>query len=419
MASRRFNFHMVGGSAVLVAALIVPALAAPGLQVTKPPVTPFDLPTGPGMDPCSASGQWFQDLEGNEQFRSHEFYDNVYNPDNPTGAGGGWASTRAIRGHVVDVTFDTTGTYIERFKIKALITNDMPAIGETFLWSGDNRHNEALSIRQQFDGTMYKTKMAIEFAIADRSNLPAGFVGPYVEGPRPFVIAENEDQLGWYCFNPESEQGAKLPGAYWVPVWDFGPIEPGAEVSRILEFSVEPPGLDASDMRFGTILNSLQQGDESDLLANRTPSLKISTWIENMGWDDGAEIPEMLARGSNASVFFNIAGTYFTLDVNVINPQYGQVEIMPPWAAYPPGWVVQLTALPEPNRGFSEWTLYDPNYGSDPNYATTDTANPIWITMMDDRQVDATFTCGTSAAPMLPMMMVGMAGWVWFARRRR
>ncbi len=417
MASNHFWLRLWAGCMVLSAVLIAPTLAAPGLQVTKPPVTPMDLPTGPGMDPCSASGQWFLDLEGNEQFRSHEFFDNVYNPDVPSGPGGGWASTRAIRGHVVDVTFDTSGTYIERFKVKAIITNDMPAIGEDLLWSGDNRHNEALTSRQQVDGTMYKTKMAVEFAIADLGLLPAAFVGPYLEGPRPFVIAENEDQFGWYCFNPDSEPGAKLPGDYWVPVWDFGKIDPGDEASRELEFSVEPPGLDASDMRFGTILNSWQQGDESDLLANRTPSLKISTWIENMGWDDGSAYPEMLARGSNVSVFFNVAPRYFRLELNIINPSWGSVDVMPPWVAYPPGYTVQLTAVPEPNRGFNQWTLYDPNYPSDANYATYDATNPIWITMMSDRQVDAAFKCGTSVGPMLPMML-GMVGLLWLSRRR-
>ncbi len=401
------------------------AVAAPSLPITKPPVEPTAAPTGPTVDPTSASGQWFRVNDGLEVFRSHEFYDNVWTDGNPDQqAGGGVSSFLAIDGRVVDIQFDASSGNIIAFKVRATIRNDVPAITPPMWLSGTNRHNESLTWRQQYVGTLFDTLLSTEFAVADLDTLPNNFVDPYLDST-PKIIAENEDMLAWYCYSQEGPQG-EPQGDYYIPTWKFGDIEydpddPNVvEVSRVLEFSVESPGLDAADPRFDAIMKSQEYG--WDLFQNRTTSTKCSDWIEpllpDFGIPYGGNQEEPPFRSSDVSVFHNIAPRYYVLDVWVNDETRGHVDVVPDWIAYPPGTTVELTAVPEPNHGFNKWVLFDPNYPGDANYATTDTANPIWITMNADREVEAKFSCGGSST-MMPMVLGLLALSVGVALRRR
>ena len=89
----------------------------------------------------------------------------------------------------------------------------------------------------------------------------------------------------------------------------------------------------------------------------------------------------------------------------------------PDWVAYPPGTLVALEAFPNPDKSFNKWKLFDPNFPGDANYATNDTTNPITITMMADREVEGAFKCGSSAAPLLPIVLV-LLGLLAIVRRK-
>jgi hypothetical protein len=270
--------------------------AAPSLPVTKGPVTPLNL-TGPNADPPSTNGQWFLDLGGTEEYRTHEFHDNM------PGHGGGANQWLAINGTVVLLTTNAAG-HILGFYVDAWIQNDTDS-GDTGQESAaDNSHGESRAAwAERYVGTLVDTKLTAEFAIIDQSTLPTAFTGPYRQPPYPsWIIAENEDQQGWYCWN-QGDPPDIPQGGYYVPTWDFGDIPTNQAVNRTLQFSVSPP-MDASDPRYAVLFGSYNQGD--DILANRTTSLKISTWIDDVGVDAFQNYPDEMLRSSDVSVFHNI-----------------------------------------------------------------------------------------------------------------
>ena len=281
-----------------------PVLASPALPITKPPVSPTQW-TGPPVDSHAAQGQWFKDRQtGLEEPRPYEYYDNV------PSVGGGFMGPNAIYGRIMNLQLQAG--VIVGFDVLATITNDMPGFGP---WrDGSDSHTEFLSTAAQYEGTMYDTKLSVEFAV-DPTVLTAwqtaggSFTDPYRQGAAPFIEAENHDQLAWYCWNPGNDENLTPAGAYLVPTWDFGDILPGKTATRTLSFAayVDP---NAGDPRYDFLMNladTLQ-----DIFLNRTMSLKISTWIDELAIDPGAPYPLDLPdfdyplRNSNASVFLNV-----------------------------------------------------------------------------------------------------------------
>ncbi|MGD9613313.1 MAG: GEVED domain-containing protein, partial [Kiritimatiellia bacterium] len=273
---------------------------APSLSVTKPPVQLPTLMTGPPVDPTAAQGQWFIDGGGSETVRSNEFYDEV----------SGGLGANAITGYVDNVVYmGGPGTPIQGFSIQATIHNDTTI--EAGWTAGSNSHGESrprdLS-EMPYVGPLIDVKLAVEFAIGDTNKLPLAFnypAGPYREGEAPFIEAINEDQWGWYCWNPEDPDPSHQPsGGYFVPTWDFGTIPHGQSATRQLSFVVVPPGLQPTDPRYLVIVASYT--GTNDVLLNRSQSLKISTWIDDLALDlgSGMEEPPPL-RLSDVSVFHN------------------------------------------------------------------------------------------------------------------
>ena len=273
---------------------------APSLSVTKPPVQLPTLMTGPPIDPTAAQGQWFVDTNGVETVRTNEFHDET--------AGG--LGANAITGYVDNVVYQLgPGTPIQGFSIQATIHNDTTV---TAGWAaGANSHGESRPrdlAEMPYVGPLVDVKLAAEFAIGDTNKLPLAFnypVGPYREGGTPSIEAINEDQWGWYCWNPEDPDPEHRPsGGYFVPTWDFGTIPLGQSATRQLVFVVVPPGLQPADPRYLAIVASYV--GTNDVLMNRSPSLKISTWIDDIALDLGAqqEEPPPL-RLSDVSVFHN------------------------------------------------------------------------------------------------------------------
>lgn len=287
---KAFTFRVV----LLIAAIFIAATtlqAAPSLSITEPPVSSL-WPDGPTIDPGSTNGQWFVDLDNIEEFRTHEFHDNTQN-------GAGNAGSRAIMGFVVpgSIVYDVSGTNIIGFKIKATISNDTDSAQGVALAS-TNSHGETRPETNEFyRGTLVDTKLTAEFAVADPTHLPTLFTGPY-RRTAPLIIADDEDQKAWYCWNPVDPPPDSEAGNYYVPTWDFGDIPVGQSATRTLSFSVKP-AMTSLDPRYSVIQSSAGQG--LDVFANRTSSLKISTWIDDLGID--YPDPENMLRDSDVSVF--------------------------------------------------------------------------------------------------------------------
>ena len=87
------------------------------------------------------------------------------------------------------------------------------------------------------------------------------------------------------------------------------------------------------------------------------------------------------------------------------------------------GTEVTLTAQPGEDRAFSQWAILDPCHPGDLNYATTDSNNPLMLTMDENWEVQAVFKCGSQAAMGMPAMVLvlavfGFASRRWRSRRR-
>ena len=274
--------------------------AGPSLPVTKPPVLSAALLTGPGVDPAATNGQWFMNAGGIETVRTNEFYDEV----------SGGLGANAITGYVDNIVYQGgPGTPILGFSIQATIHNDTTL--EAGWVAGTNSHGESrprdLS-ENSYVGPLVDVKLAAEFAIGDTNKLPLAFnypAGPYREGGTPFIEAVDEDQWAWYCWYPGDLNPEHKPsGGYFVPTWDFGTIAHGQSATRHLTFVVVPPGLQPSDPRWLAIVASY--AGTNDVLMNRSQSLKISTWIDDIALDLGSQMEEPPPlRLSDVSVFHN------------------------------------------------------------------------------------------------------------------
>jgi hypothetical protein len=120
---------------------------------------------------------------------------------------------------------------------------------------------------------------------------------------------------------------------------------------------------------------------------------------------------------------YTVALTYYTLNLTVNDETRGTVSVEPNEAGGPPyvyieGTHVTLTAVPEPNRSFKWWRIYDPNYPGDANHAVTDANNPLALTMDSDQEIEAIFNCGSGVGSVLPMMLTVLGLFV-VARHRR
>lgn len=321
------------GITVLFVLWAATAMAAPSHLVTKPPVgpPPTDAPTGPTQDPWAEQGQWCQD-----GVRSHEFYDNKYLDGGSPEAGGVPGSTKVIYGKVTDVTWNAGK--ITAFTIAATINNpDADPSGE---WrnGGNDHYPEYLPYDgNYYRGTLYDTVLTAGFAVRLDPNtslpmVPSSWTSPYTNVLTK-IYAISEDMGAWYCWNPEAGEPYVPAGDYFVPAWDFGDIEPGQSVTKDLDFGVRSTGLSESDPRYDAIMHSYQsQEGEGDIFLNRTTSLKISDWIEDLCVDEGTAYPTDTwapitdpngyvlydpGRNSDVSVFHNVPepGTLLLLAV--------------------------------------------------------------------------------------------------------
>jgi hypothetical protein len=280
------------------------ALAAPELDITKPPVVSGTNPdTGPAVDPTAQQGQWFSNLTGGSQFsRPTQFY------DDPTGNGGGSQGTQAITGVVSSYTL--AGANIASFVIQATIKYDMPAL--TTWPSGSNSHGETLTSTAQ-EYLEPPPILTANFAISSLTNLPAVFSGPYVQQSPP-IIAANETLLGWYCWSPGLGPEGQSDGGYYVPAWNNFTSTEGITWVDTLNFTVPGAGLPANDPRFSVIENSYVDG--LDIFTSQSSALKISNWESSLNLDPG--VLYSTQDLSDVSVFVPEPGTIGLLTLGIL-----------------------------------------------------------------------------------------------------
>ncbi len=178
------------------------------------------------------------------------------------------------------------------------------------------------------------------------------------------------------------------------------------------------------------------------------------TWIDNLhlaepnGWTNpnAAELYDLMggriAIASYGDVYWHSNGypsdvsfdnievrtgefsqTSMSLDLEVVNAQYGTITIDPLLAdpndpntpeqrllRYTEGTEILLTAEPDETRSWKQWTIFDPNYPGDANHATIDTNAVLMLTMDQDWQIEAAFKCGSSVSPfvMLTALAIGL-----------
>ena len=274
------------GAILAVVMLSSYVLGAPGFWISKPPVIPAAGPgsdTGPPQDINASQGQWFRIVTtGAEEVRETEFY------DNEDGAGGGFAGTFAIYGNVTAIVYGGPGGTISQFQLTVTITNDMrggpglPRPGAIGNSHGETHPNPGDRIEKE--DTLFRVLLTTEFADDPATVLPGG--APF--GPEPIIDAVAFDAWAWYCYNSGN-------GGYWVPAYDFGDIWPGGFATRTLTFNVPggaPPWLQ--------IILEDSHLFQMDITVNRTNSLKISEYGENLFND----VPWTPVDFSDVSVFY-------------------------------------------------------------------------------------------------------------------
>jgi len=114
-----------------------------------------------------------------------------------------------------------------------------------------------------------------------------------------------------------------------------------------------------------------------------------------------------------------------TLKVDIVQPNYGEVEMVPAPShpdyapQYLPGTEVELTPVPLGAWSFQRWELFDPNHPDDANYIVVDTSNPLTIMMDTDRRVRAVFGCGPGVEQALPLLAAAALVCGFISRRMR
>jgi len=124
-----------------------------------------------------------------------------------------------------------------------------------------------------------------------------------------------------------------------------------------------------------------------------------------------------VAGGSEHSL--GLRGVSRTLALTVVNSAYGTVGVIPKLPKYPQGSTAILTARPIEGKAFRDWSIWnDPNRYPDSNYVVVDSNTVLRLTMDHDYAVEAVFKCGSGAGSLLPLIAIGLLGFVLIRRRR-
>ncbi|MCL5104711.1 MAG: hypothetical protein M1133_11450 [Armatimonadetes bacterium] len=322
------------GGFLAIATAVTAVVLLPTYALAAPYSDGFDSITN-GSNP-SPIPQWFQSTLKTSSTSYRELFDNLQSGGFPAMSWpwGGAASTDAIKGVIKNVAL--SGGMVVGFTVEASVTNDsyyQP--GSLVGTSGGNSHGQSAgNISGQYILNLREVRLAAAFA--DDSipgNWPAT-VAPF-SAEEPNAYAVNSDHLAWYCYGmgyPPTPNGAS---GYWVPAWDMtggsvtcngvpstpDVIMPGETHTRLIDFGLHTPVSPFST--FGIFLINAQSGNW-DIFVNRTTSLKIGDYADELAQDTGIAFPTSPNRGSNVAVFFE--PEYWmgsvALDYNVLIPNH-------------------------------------------------------------------------------------------------
>ncbi|MBN1346874.1 MAG: hypothetical protein JXQ73_29550 [Phycisphaerae bacterium] len=178
------------------------------------------------------------------------------------------------------------------------------------------------------------------------------------------------------------------------------------------------------------------------------PIYDMPYYLHQDGWDsvaafsggESAQDPNVTGYVVDTSYDdFESRWGYFTnesysLSLSVINPQYGSVVISPdvlddpneavlwdpndpneppPQAwnllrRYTDGTPIVMVAEAIAGKSFSRWVIFDPNHPGDANFGTADSNTVLYLTMDEDKSIEAAFKCGSGLPPFVGMMLLGL-----------
>ncbi len=172
--------------------------------------------------------------------------------------------------------------------------------------------------------------------------------------------------------------------------------------------SADPPPRGDGTYAAGTVVTLTADPAEGSL---------FSSWS---GHASGSTNPVAVTMDGHKNVTASFAEGQ-TLTLTVVNDTWGTVTVEPNLPLYLPGTEVTLAADPIEEKAFGSWTIYDPNYPGDANYATVDANLTTRVVMDAHMQVEAKFKCGSGMSEAMPLLAVGLAvvGLVSRGARRR
>ncbi|MBN1342244.1 MAG: hypothetical protein JXQ73_06170 [Phycisphaerae bacterium] len=122
---------------------------------------------------------------------------------------------------------------------------------------------------------------------------------------------------------------------------------------------------------------------------------------------------------ARTGVFTNVGRA---LSLSIVNSNYGSVSVDPDLLddpnhdandiselrRYTDGTGIILVAEPIEGKSFNRWTIFDPNYPGDANFATFDSNTVLYVTMDDDKAIEAAFKCGSGMPPFVAMSLLAL-----------
>ncbi|MBN1346653.1 MAG: hypothetical protein JXQ73_28440 [Phycisphaerae bacterium] len=135
---------------------------------------------------------------------------------------------------------------------------------------------------------------------------------------------------------------------------------------------------------------------------NETPAGEVQATVDWQFWVSG----DFAILGT---VHLEGACKLYDLSLSLVNPQYGSVAVEPNLPGHPAGSVVVLTAEPIEGKSFNRWVIFDPNYPGDANFGTIDSNLVLYLTMDEDKSVEAAFKCGSGMPPFVAMSLLALA----------
>ncbi|MBN1345922.1 MAG: SUMF1/EgtB/PvdO family nonheme iron enzyme [Phycisphaerae bacterium] len=230
--------------------------------------------------------------------------------------------------------------------------------------------------------------------------------------------------------------GESVPPYHWK--YGYGTDEPDLTKANFLIYDANfPGGVDPNCVRFPTPVGTYAPSN-----GNPWGIDDLSGNVYEWGQDYSNSIIDPTRHatrsrsfdsGEPASAFrhYRIVtnGTFFVgfrvvqcggyvLDLEIVNPSSGTLDVEPNRPVYPAGEVVTLTAVPAEGRSI-KWYLFDPNYPGDLNHAAADANLVLELSMTRDWEVQARFTCGNGVPQTLPLLAVGLLALGIISRRGR